>query len=140
MSTFDHPAAPTAPEIVDRPQWRLALATAVLFASSAAWVMAAPMVAGLEDEWGLSSFEVALLVASPIAVGAAVRLRLGMAAGRIALGRIDPESALAILLGIGAVAAMAVAFAESFAMMLPACLLLGVAGGSVSVCVPYVLA
>jgi MFS transporter, NNP family, nitrate/nitrite transporter len=111
----------------------LILATIAFALCFSAWGMLAPLAPKLQDELGLSSTETALMVAIPVVLGSLLRIPLGLATDRFG-GR----TLFAGMLLYSAAAAVLVGFASSYAALLGAGFLLGAAGASFAVGVPFV--
>lgn len=111
----------------------LVLATLAFAMCFAAWGMLAPLAPKLEDELGLSSTETALMVSIPVVLGSLLRIPLGVLTDRIG-GRV----LFAAILAYSAATALLVGFASSYPALLGAGFLLGAAGASFAVGVPFV--
>jgi NNP family nitrate/nitrite transporter-like MFS transporter len=111
----------------------LILATIAFALCFSAWGMLAPLAPKLQDELGLSSTETALMVSIPVVLGSLLRIPLGLASDRFG-GR----TLFAAMLLYSAAAAVLVGFASSYAALLGAGFLLGAAGASFAVGVPFV--
>lgn len=111
----------------------LILATVAFAACFSAWGMLAPLGPKLEDQLGLSSTETAVMIAVPVVLGSLLRIPLGLLTDRIG-GR----PVFAVMLFYSAGAAVLVGFASSYVALLGAGFLLGAAGASFAVGVPFV--
>ncbi len=111
----------------------LGLATIAFALCFTAWGMIAPIAPDVQDELGLSDTQTAVMISIPVVLGSLLRLPLGVLTDRLG-GRI----VFAVMLFYTAGAAVLVGFASSYASFLGAGLLLGVAGASFAVGVPYV--
>ncbi|MGB0120280.1 MAG: MFS transporter [Solirubrobacterales bacterium] len=114
----------------------LGLATVAFALCFAAWGMIAPIAPDLEKELGLSSTQTAVMISIPVILGSLLRIPLGLLTDRIG-GRV----VFAGMLFYSAAAAALVGFAaeaSSYAAMLGAGFLLGTAGASFAVGVPFV--
>jgi NNP family nitrate/nitrite transporter-like MFS transporter len=111
----------------------LALATVAFALCFTAWGMIAPIAPDIQDELGLSDTETAVMISIPVVLGSLLRIPLGLITDRIG-GRIVFFGMLVYSAG----AAVLVGFASSYAALLGAGLLLGAAGASFAVGVPYV--
>jgi NNP family nitrate/nitrite transporter-like MFS transporter len=111
----------------------LALATIAFALCFSAWGMIAPLAPKLQDELGLSNTETSVMIAIPVVLGSLLRLPLGVVTDRLG-GRIVFTGMLAYSAG----AALLVGFAHSYAALLGAGFLLGTAGASFAVGVPFV--
>ncbi len=117
----------------DQHNRNLILVTLAFALCFSAWGMLAPLAPKLQDELGLSSTETALMVSIPVVLGSLLRIPLGLASDRFG-GR----TLFAALLLYSAAAAVLVGFASSYAALLGAGFLLGAAGASFAVGVPFV--
>jgi MFS transporter, NNP family, nitrate/nitrite transporter len=111
----------------------LALATVAFALCFSAWGMIAPLAPKLEEELGLSSTETSIMISIPVVLGSLLRLPLGALTDRIG-GRIVFTAMLAYSAG----AALLVGFADTYVTILGAGLILGTAGASFAVGVPFV--
>jgi MFS transporter, NNP family, nitrate/nitrite transporter len=111
----------------------LILATVAFAACFSAWGMLAPLGPKLEDQLGLSSTETAVMVAVPVVLGSLLRIPLGLLTDRVG-GRL----VFTAMLFYSAGAAVLVGFASSYAALLGAGFLLGAAGASFAVGIPFV--
>ncbi|MGV1047717.1 MAG: MFS transporter [Solirubrobacterales bacterium] len=110
------------------------LLTTIAFALCfSAWGMLAPLAPKLQDELGLSSTETALMVSVPVVLGSLLRIPLGLITDRFG-GRV----LFGLMLAYSAAAAVLVGFASSYAALLGAGFLLGAAGASFAIGVPFV--
>lgn len=107
--------------------------TAAFTASFAVWTIFAIIGIGIKDELRLSESQFGLLVGTPILSGSVSRLFLGMWSDRYGGRKI-----FAALMFISAAATYALIWADSYLTMLLAGLVVGLAGGTFSVGVPYV--
>jgi NNP family nitrate/nitrite transporter-like MFS transporter len=111
----------------------LALATIAFALCFTAWGMIAPIAPDLQDELGLSDTETSVMISIPVVLGSLLRIPLGLVTDRVG-GRV----VFAGMLFYSAGAAVLVGFATSYAALLGAGLLLGAAGASFAVGVPFV--
>lgn len=111
----------------------LILATIAFAACFSAWGMIAPLGPKLQDELGLSNTETSVMVAVPVVLGSLLRIPLGVVTDRLG-GRVI----FGLMLAYSAGAALLVGFASSYGAMLGAGFLLGAAGASFAVGVPFV--
>jgi NNP family nitrate/nitrite transporter-like MFS transporter len=111
----------------------LVLATVAFAACFSAWGMLAPIAPDLQDELGLSNTETSVMIAIPVLLGSLLRIPIGVLTDRIG-GRIVFTAMLAYSAG----ASLLIGFADSYAALLGAGLLLGTAGASFAVGVPFV--
>jgi NNP family nitrate/nitrite transporter-like MFS transporter len=114
----------------------LALATLAFALCFAAWGMIAPVAPDIQDELGLSNTQTSIMIAIPVILGSLLRIPLGLLTDRIG-GR----TVFTGMLFYSAAAAALVGFADeasSYAAMLGAGFLLGTAGASFAVGIPFV--
>ncbi len=111
----------------------LALATLAFAFCFSAWGMLAPLGPKLQDELGLSNTETAVMVSIPVVLGSLLRIPLGLLTDRLG-GRV----LFGVMLAYSAGAALLVGFASSYPALLGAGFLLGAAGASFAVGVPFV--
>jgi NNP family nitrate/nitrite transporter-like MFS transporter len=129
----DGPALAPASE---RPQGsgrNLALATAAFALCFAAWGMLAPLAPKVQDKLSLSDTETAIMIAIPVVLGSLLRLPLGWITDKVG-GRI----VFTFMLAYSAGAALLIGLATSYVALLGAGFLLGVAGASFAVGIPFV--
>ena len=112
---------------------QLALATIAFAVTFSAWGMLAPIAPDIQDELGLSNIETSVMISIPVVLGALLRIPLGLLTDRIGGRRV-----FAIMLVYSAGAALLVGFASSYAALLGAGFLLGAAGATFAVGVPFV--
>jgi NNP family nitrate/nitrite transporter-like MFS transporter len=110
--------------------WLSTIAFALCFS---AWGMIAPIAPDIQDELGLSDTETSVMISVPVVLGSLLRIPLGLITDRVG-GRV----VFAGMLFYSAGAAVLVGFASSYAALLGAGLLLGAAGASFAVGVPFV--
>ncbi len=110
----------------------LALATVAFALCFSAWGMIAPLAPKLQDHLGLSNTETAVMIAVPVVLGSLMRIPIGLLTDRYG-GRI----LFTILLAYSAGVALLVGFASSYVALLVAGFLLGVAGSSFAVGIPF---
>lgn len=111
----------------------LVLATTALIVSFAAWGGIAPLAPLFQELYGLTNTQVGLLVAAPVLVGALGRIPMGLLADRYG-GRKVFTALLVATLG----PVVLVALSGSWVTLLGAGLVLGLAGTSFAVGVPFV--
>lgn len=111
----------------------LALATAAFALCFSAWGMLAPLAPKVQDKLDLSNTETAVMIAIPVILGSLLRLPLGWLTDRLG-GRV----VFTAILAYTAAAALLVGFTTSYVALLVAGFLLGVAGSSFAVGVPFV--
>ena len=112
---------------------QLALATIAFAVTFSAWGMLAPIAPDIQDELGLSNIETSVMISIPVVLGSLLRIPLGLLTDRIGGRRV-----FAIMLVYSAGAALLVGFASSYAALLGAGFLLGAAGATFAVGVPFV--
>lgn len=111
----------------------LILATVAFAVCFAAWGMLAPIAPALQDELGLSTTQTSIMISIPVVLGSLLRIPLGLLTDRIG-GRV----VFAGMLAYSAGAAVLVGFATSYAALIGAGFLLGAAGASFAVGIPFV--
>ncbi|MEZ5077572.1 MAG: MFS transporter [Solirubrobacterales bacterium] len=111
----------------------LTLATIAFFLCFAAWGMLAPIAPKLQDQYGLSNTETAIMIAVPVILGSVLRIPLGRLTDRHG-GRVMFTG----MLVYAAVPPLLVGTVGSYPMLLLAGFLLGVAGASFAIGVPFV--
>lgn len=111
----------------------LALGTAAFALCFSAWGMLAPLAPKVQDKLDLSNTETAIMIAIPVVLGSLLRIPLGWLTDRKG-GRLMFTALLAYTAG----AALLVGFTTSYVSLLVAGFLLGVAGASFAVGVPFV--
>ncbi len=117
-------------EAANRALWA---STIAFTASFAVWTIFAIIGIGIRDELDLSETQFGLLVGTPILSGSLSRLFLGMWSDRYGGRKI-----FAALMFISAAATFALIWADNYPKMLLAGLVVGLAGGTFSVGIPYV--
>ncbi|HEX6582389.1 MAG TPA: MFS transporter [Thermoleophilaceae bacterium] len=111
----------------------LTLATAAFLLCFSAWGMVAPLAPKLEDRLGLSNTQTAVMIALPVVLGSVLRIPLG-----VLTDRFGGRKVFTALLVYCTLPPLLVGFADSYAMLLVAGLLLGVSGAAFAVGVPFV--
>ncbi len=111
----------------------LTLATVAFALCFAAWGMLAPIAPDIQDELGLSNTETSVMISIPVLLGSLLRIPLGLLTDRVG-GRL----VFGLMLFYSAGAAVLVGFASGYAALLGAGLLLGAAGATFAVGVPFV--
>ena len=111
----------------------LALATVAFAVCFSAWGMLAPIAPDIQDELGLSDTETSVMISVPVVLGSLLRIPLGLITDRIG-GR----AVFTTMIFYTAGAAVLVGFAQSYAALLGAGFLLGAAGATFAVGVPFV--
>ena len=112
---------------------QLVLATIAFAVTFSAWGMLAPIAPDIQDELDLSNIQTSVMISIPVILGALLRIPLGLLTDRIGGRRV-----FAIMLVYSAAAAILVGFASSYAALLGAGFLLGAAGATFAVGVPFV--
>lgn len=112
---------------------QLALATIAFAVTFSAWGMLAPIAPDIQDELGLSNTQTSVMISIPVVLGSLLRIPLGLLTDRVGGRRV-----FAFMLVYSAGAAVLVGFASSYAALLGAGFLLGAAGATFAVGVPFV--
>ena len=132
MSSDDRALTPTAPGTPGAGR-NLGLATAAFALCFSAWGMLAPLAPKVQDKLDLSNTEIGIMIAVPVLLGSLLRIPLGWLTDKLG-GR----AIFTIMLAYTAGAALLIGFATSYLALLGAGLLLGVAGASFAVGIPFV--
>lgn len=111
----------------------LALATAAFALCFSAWGMLAPLAPKVQEKLDLSDTETAIMIAIPVVLGSLLRIPLGWLTDKLG-GRV----VFTFMLVYSAGAALLIGLATSYVALLGAGFLLGVAGASFAVGVPFV--
>jgi MFS transporter, NNP family, nitrate/nitrite transporter len=111
----------------------LVLGTLAFAACFSAWGMLAPISPDIQDELGLSDTETSIMISIPVVLGSLLRIPLGQLTDRLG-GR----AVFTVMIFYTAGAAVLVGFASSYAALLGAGFLLGAAGATFAVGVPFV--
>ncbi len=111
----------------------LGLATVAFALCFAAWGMLAPLAPKVQDKLDLSNTETAIMIAIPVLLGSLMRIPLGWLTDKFG-GR----KVFAVTLAYSAAAAVLIGFATSYVALLCAGFLLGGAGASFAVGIPFV--
>lgn len=119
--------------LVRRPGWNLGLATVAFTLCFAAWSLISPFAKTFKADLGLSYTEALLLTAVPVILGSLLRIPVGTLTDRLG-GRLM----FTALLAFSAVPAVLFGYAESYWALIGVGFLLGVAGSSFAVGVPFV--
>ena len=112
----------------------LGLATAAFLVSFFAWSMLGPLGPDLQDEIGLSDFELAVVVAVPVLMGSLMRVPLGVLTDRLGGRSVFTALMAFTLLPLTALAV----YHDSFWALVLFGFFLGFAGASFAVGVPFV--
>jgi NNP family nitrate/nitrite transporter-like MFS transporter len=113
----------------------LILATVAFAICFTAWSLIAPFAKTFKDDLGLSYTEALFLTAVPVILGSLLRIPFGIVTDRYG-GRL----VFSLLLGFAALPAVLFGYAESYWALIAVGFLLGVAGASFAVGVPFVAA
>ncbi len=116
-----------------RPTWNLALAAVAFTLCFAAWSLIAPFAKTFKHNLGLNYTQALLLTAVPVVLGSLLRIPMGVLTDRYG-GRLI----FSILLAVAALPAVLFGYADSYAALIGVGFLLGVAGASFAVGVPFV--
>jgi NNP family nitrate/nitrite transporter-like MFS transporter len=111
------------------------LATVAFALCFTAWSLIAPFAKTFKDDLGLSYTEALLLTAVPVILGSLLRIPFGIVTDKVG-GRL----VFSALLAFSALPAVLFGYAESYWALLAVGFLLGVAGASFAVGVPFVAA
>jgi NNP family nitrate/nitrite transporter-like MFS transporter len=111
----------------------LALATAAFALCFSAWGMLAPLAPKVQDKLSLSDTETAIMISIPVVLGSLLRIPLGWLTDKLG-GRMIFTAMRAYSAG----AALLVGLSTSYVALLVAGFLLGVAGASFAVGIPFV--
>ncbi len=115
------------------PVRNLALATVAFALCFSTWGLIAPLAKKFQDELDLSSTETLFLTAVPVVLGSLLRIPVGLLTDRFGGRRM-----FSLLLTVSAVPAILFGYASSYAALVGVGFLLGVAGSSFAVGVPFV--
>lgn len=115
------------------PQWNLALSTLAFTICFAAWSLISPFAKSFKAEFNLSYTEALLLTAVPVVLGSLLRIPMGTLTDRYG-GRLM----FSVLLAFSAIPAVLFGYADTYWGLIGTGFLLGVAGSSFAVGVPYV--
>jgi NNP family nitrate/nitrite transporter-like MFS transporter len=111
----------------------LTLATIAFAACFSAWGFLAPIAPDIQKELDLSNIQTSVMISIPVVLGSLLRIPLGLLTDRVG-GRVVFTG----MLFYSAAAAVLVGFASSYATLIGAGFLLGAAGASFAVGVPFV--
>lgn len=132
MSRQPVAAGPTAPGRPGSGQ-NLALGTAAFALCFAAWGMLAPLAPQVQETLGLSDTQTSVMIAIPVVLGSLLRIPLGWLTDRL-----GGHVIFTFMLVYSAGAALLIGLATSYVALLGAGFLLGAAGASFAVGVPFV--
>lgn len=139
LVTFDHDTDQVAHDdravnrLTASSWWNLTLATAAFALCFAAWSLIAPFAKGFKDDLGLNYTQALLLTALPVVLGSLLRVPVGALADRYG-GRL----VFSVLLFFSALPAVLFGYADSYWALVGVGFLLGLAGSSFAVGVPFV--
>jgi NNP family nitrate/nitrite transporter-like MFS transporter len=120
-------------QLIRSPGWNLALATIAFALCFTAWSLIAPFAKTFKHDLGLNYTEALLLTAVPVVLGSLLRLPLGVLTDRFG-GRVVFSG----LLAFSALPAVLFGYSNSYWALIGDGFLLGVAGSSFAVGVPFV--
>ena len=115
------------------PQWNLAVSTLAFTICFAAWSLISPFAKSFKAEFNLSYTEALLLTAVPVVLGSLLRIPMGSLTDRYG-GRLM----FSVLLAFSAIPAVLFGYADTYWALIGTGFLLGVAGSSFAVGVPFV--
>jgi MFS transporter, NNP family, nitrate/nitrite transporter len=115
------------------PSWNLALATLAFALCFTSWSLVAPFAKTFKADLGLNYTQALLLTAVPVILGSMLRIPMGVLTDRYGGRKI-----FAGLLAFSALPAVLFGYADSYAALIGVGFLLGVAGSSFAVGVPFV--
>jgi NNP family nitrate/nitrite transporter-like MFS transporter len=118
---------------VKRPTWNLALGTLAFALCFTSWSLIAPFAKTFKHNLGLNYTQALLLTAVPVVLGSLLRIPMGVLTDRYG-GRLI----FSVLLAVAALPAILFGYADSYAALIGVGFLLGVAGSSFAVGVPFV--
>ena len=112
----------------------LALATLAFFTCFYAWSLLGPLAPGLQQQLRLGEVQVGWMVAIPVVMGSLMRIPMGLLTDRFGATRVFPALMLFSVLPLGALAV----WHQAFWQLVTLGFLLGLAGSSFAVGVPFV--
>ena len=115
------------------PGWNLALATIAFALCFTSWSLIAPFAKTFKHDLGLNYTAALFLTAVPVILGSLLRIPMGVLTDRYGGRKI-----FAALLAFSAVPAVLFGYADGYAALIGVGFLLGVAGSSFAVGVPFV--
>jgi len=118
--------------VFDRPGWNLALATLAFTICFAAWSLIAPFAKSFKSDLHLDYTEALLLTAVPVILGSLLRVPMGVLTDRFG-GRLM----FSVVLSFSALPAVLFGYAHSYWALIGTGFLLGVAGSSFAIGVPF---
>jgi NNP family nitrate/nitrite transporter-like MFS transporter len=119
--------------LVRRPGWNLGLATLAFTVCFAAWSLISPFAKSFKQEFGLNYTQALLLTAVPVVLGSLARVPVGWLTDRHG-GRLM----FSTILAFSALPALLFGYVDSYWGLIGVGFLLGVAGSSFAVGVPFV--
>ncbi len=111
----------------------LGMATLAFAVSFAAWSLLSPLATQLQKQYKIGDFEISVLLAVPVILGALVRIPMGVLTDRFGGRRV-----MTALLTFVAIPCIGMMFADSYWSLIFWAFWLGVAGSSFAVGVPFV--
>lgn len=112
---------------------QVVLATIAFGMAFSAWGFLAPIAPDIQNELELSNTQTSIMISIPVVLGALLRIPFGLLTDRLG-GRI----VFGVMLFYSAAAAVLVGFTSSYAALLGAGFLLGAAGATFAIGVPFV--
>ncbi|MGE5272410.1 MAG: MFS transporter [Verrucomicrobiota bacterium] len=119
--------------LVHRPGWNLGLATLAFTVCFAAWSLISPFAKSFKHEFGLNYTQALLLTAVPVVLGSLARVPVGWLTDRHG-GRLM----FSAILAFSALPALLFGYVDSYWGLIGVGFLLGVAGSSFAVGIPFV--
>lgn len=110
----------------------LMLATTAFMVSFAVWGVMAALAPTIRETYKLSSFQVGLLLSTPVLLGSLARIPMGMITDH------KGGKTFVVLLAVLSAPLLLIGFSTSFPMFLAASFVLGIAGSSFAIGVPLV--
>jgi MFS transporter, NNP family, nitrate/nitrite transporter len=111
----------------------LTMATLAFAVSFAVWSLLSPLATEFQTKYGIGDFEISLLIAVPVILGALARIPMGVLTDKFGARRV-----MSILLVFCLIPCIGVAFSNTYWQFLVWAFLLGMAGSSFAVGVPFV--
>jgi len=112
---------------------QLVLATIAFAVCFSAWGFLAPIAPDIQDELGLSNTQTSIMISIPVVLGSLLRIPFGLLTDRVGGRRM-----FGFMLVYSAAAAVLVGFTTSYAALIGAGFLLGAAGATFAIGVPFV--
>ena len=129
----DVSSEPGARHLLATPGWNLALGMLAFTLCFAAWSLIAPFAKTFKHDLGLNYTEALLLTAVPVVLGSLLRIPMGVLTDRYGGRYVFPG-----LLAFSALPVVLFGYAHGYAALIGVGFLLGVAGSSFAVGVPFV--